>query len=234
MVGDAADIAAQLLRLFLSDELGGPFVPLLCTLLGEQADGCGSVVSLRAGQLKQSGRAGDLDGVVEAAVVALASWGMVAASVLVALLVYCICAQCCTQQAAARREYPPGFPGRSAQRGGDEPAARPASPAALAMVDTFSATKADFEMPSRGRTDRSAAGSEGDRQRDREAEASEELAPTTCAVCVEQIYAGQRVSRLACAHVFHARCLLTWLQRADSCPNCRLRLEEGYEHSHHG
>lgn len=224
MVGDAADIAAQLLRLFLSDELGGPFLPLLCTLLGEQADGCGSAVEM---QLKRSARAGDVDGVVEAAVVALASWGMVAASLVMALLVYCMCAQCCTQQAGARRGNPE-ISRRAAQRDGDDAAARPASPAALAMVDTFSATKADFEING------SAAVGEREKQRGRGAETSAELAPATCAVCVEQIYAGQRVSRLACAHVFHARCLLTWLQRADSCPNCRLRLEEGYEHSHHG
>jgi hypothetical protein len=32
--------------------------------------------------------------------------------------------------------------------------------------------------------------------------------------------------------MFHARCLLTWLQRADSCPCCRLRIGDDYQPAH--
>jgi hypothetical protein len=218
MVAGNADVAVQLLRSFLSEELGAtaPLISLLCTFLGQEA--CGSMGT----QVKQGMRGGSADGVVEAAVLALASWGMIAISVLIALAVYCACGQCCTEHVdasypGARHDGRLGILRRSTRPGGDEPLARPASPAALAMVDTFSAALVDLKVSSRGRTD----------------VGSEEPAPT-CAVCVEHIDVGQRVSRLACGHIFHARCLLTWLQRADSCPNCRLRLEEGYEPSHHG
>ena len=47
---------------------------------------------------------------------------------------------------------------------------------------------------------------------------------SSCAVCVEPLKVGQRVSRWTCGHMFHARCLHTWLRQADSCPNCRLTL----------
>jgi hypothetical protein len=218
MVAGTPDVAAQLLASFLSEELGAtaPLLSLLCTFLGEGV--CGSMGK----QVSQGMRAGSADGVIEAAVLALASWGMIASSVLIALIVYCICGQCCTEHADV--SYPGGRQERSGilrhstPADGDEPVVRPASPAALAMVDTFSATDSELEVSSIGRT---AGGG------------SEESAPA-CAVCVEDIDVGQRVSRLACGHIFHARCLLTWLQRADSCPNCRLRLEEGYKPSHHG
>ena len=53
-----ADIAAQLLRSFLSEELGAtaPLLSLLCTMLGEQT--CGSMGK----QLKHDMRAASADG----------------------------------------------------------------------------------------------------------------------------------------------------------------------------
>lgn len=214
MVAGTPDVAAQLLASFLSEELGAasPLLSLLCTFLGEEV----------CEQVSQGMRPGVADGVDFASWgMIFASWGMVASSVLIALIAY-ICGQCCTEHVDA------SYPGGRQERSGvlrystrpnvDEPVVRPASPAALAMVDTFSATDSELEISSRERT---AGGG------------NEERAPA-CAVCVEDIDVGQRVSRLACGHIFHARCLLTWLQRADSCPNCRLRLEEGYKPSRHG
>ena len=46
-----------------------------------------------------------------------------------------------------------------------------------------------------------------------------------CAVCVEPLKVGHRLSRLLCGHMFHAQCLLTWLEQASSCPTCRYKLQ---------
>ena len=74
------------------------------------------------------------------------------------------------------------------------------------MVDTFSATEKWSKVhlsprPEAGDDDGGGGG--------------EERAPV-CAVCVEGLQVGQRLSRLACGHTFHARCLLTWLQRSET------------------
>lgn len=226
MAGDTANSAVQLLLSILSDELGVPLPSVICALIGDRTEGCGSVATsaaLLGGQLERGLWAENANGVVEAAVLALASWGVTAVSLIIAVLVYCSCTICCAAQGGI--EYP------GAQRGGagvlrrstrpdmGAPAVRPASPSALAMVDTFSATQADMKAISSSEQ--------------RAAEAESDARPS-CVVCVEHIAAGQRVSRLACGHLFHARCLLTWLQRADSCPNCRMRLEDGYESRQHG
>ncbi|KAG6596837.1 E3 ubiquitin-protein ligase, partial [Cucurbita argyrosperma subsp. sororia] len=36
---------------------------------------------------------------------------------------------------------------------------------------------------------------------------------------------GEEVSRIPCGHVYHKSCVLTWLQRNNSCPLCRNKLE---------
>jgi len=81
-----------------------------------------------------------------------------------------------------------------------EPPPRPAPPGALAMVDTFTEEEGAAERQE------------------------------SCAVCVECMLTGQRLSRLPCGHEFHARCLLTWLQRADTCPTCRSKLTDTGSH----
>ncbi|KAG6502043.1 hypothetical protein ZIOFF_041930 [Zingiber officinale] len=43
-----------------------------------------------------------------------------------------------------------------------------------------------------------------------------------CAVCLEKLETGDCCRRLpACAHVFHARCVDSWLRRSSRCPTCR-------------
>merc|ERR1712091_646601 len=39
-----------------------------------------------------------------------------------------------------------------------------------------------------------------------------------CIICREEMTEGKR---LACGHIFHARCLRSWLERQQSCPTCR-------------
>jgi hypothetical protein len=299
MVAGTTDLAALVLRSVLSDELGIPFMSLLCVILGEDIDGCGSAgappraaeTTLR--QMERNIRVGSNDGIIEAAVVALATWGMVTVSLLVAILVYCICQSCCSggggQQGGDSRGFPgaearcekrlllrrfvlkviilprpardkhrenskkrcifrrrrgPGIlrrPGRQADAVVEESAVVPASPAALAMVDTFTVTKADLAEPARGEASAAEEGSreEGIRRRRGDTDggcdehtAAAAAAAAACAVCVERVQVGQRASRLACGHMFHARCLLTWLQRADSCPCCRLRIGDDYQPAH--
>jgi len=48
----------------------------------------------------------------------------------------------------------------------------------------------------------------------RDAEAGQQ----SCAICIEDFSAGERVKRLPCGHKFHAHCADDWLSRAASCP----------------
>lgn len=49
---------------------------------------------------------------------------------------------------------------------------------------------------------------------------AEELAAVdaTCIICREEMVSAKK---LACGHIFHARCLQSWLKRQLSCPTCR-------------
>lgn len=42
-----------------------------------------------------------------------------------------------------------------------------------------------------------------------------------CIICREEMTEGKR---LACGHIFHARCLRSWLERQQSCPTCRAQV----------
>jgi|TARA_B110000977_G_scaffold90001_1_gene119548 hypothetical protein len=52
------------------------------------------------------------------------------------------------------------------------------------------------------------------------------LHETECAVCREDFAEGDRLIKMPCSvqHVFHAKCVQTWLKRDDSCPMCRVSL----------
>ncbi|KAK9102105.1 hypothetical protein Sjap_019359 [Stephania japonica] len=43
-----------------------------------------------------------------------------------------------------------------------------------------------------------------------------------CAVCLEQFSAGEKLMELPCAHRFHSRCLVPWLESNAHCPCCRM------------
>lgn len=46
-----------------------------------------------------------------------------------------------------------------------------------------------------------------------------------CAVCLEDVRAGEMVRRLpACGHLFHVCCVDTWLRSHRTCPICRCKL----------
>uniref|UniRef100_A0A0E0K6C5 RING-type E3 ubiquitin transferase n=1 Tax=Oryza punctata TaxID=4537 RepID=A0A0E0K6C5_ORYPU len=42
-----------------------------------------------------------------------------------------------------------------------------------------------------------------------------------CAVCLEELCAGEAVAHLPCAHRFHWGCAVPWVQAASRCPVCR-------------
>ena len=45
-----------------------------------------------------------------------------------------------------------------------------------------------------------------------------------CSICLDDVVAGNACMTLACKHVFHARCILSWLARTNRCPTCRYEI----------
>jgi|MDSY01.1.fsa_nt_gb hypothetical protein len=45
----------------------------------------------------------------------------------------------------------------------------------------------------------------------------------TCSICMESILRHD-VMCLPCAHIFHRACVGRWLQRSNTCPECRMEL----------
>merc|ERR1719277_1582282 len=45
----------------------------------------------------------------------------------------------------------------------------------------------------------------------------------TCAICLEDVEADERVAGLQCGHGFHQKCIMKWLARpgVSGCPLCR-------------
>ncbi|KAF7851187.1 hypothetical protein BT93_L4333 [Corymbia citriodora subsp. variegata] len=43
-----------------------------------------------------------------------------------------------------------------------------------------------------------------------------------CAICLERFEAGETLTHLPCAHRFHSRCVVPWLEVHAHCPCCRM------------
>mmetsp|Transcript_19676 Transcript_19676/g.47718 ORF Transcript_19676/g.47718 Transcript_19676/m.47718 type:complete len:183 (-) Transcript_19676:52-600(-) len=41
-----------------------------------------------------------------------------------------------------------------------------------------------------------------------------------CAICMEQYFENQAMSKLPCSHTFHQTCAEQWLSRSSTCPVC--------------
>ncbi|XP_028030181.1 E3 ubiquitin-protein ligase RNF181-like [Bombyx mandarina] len=53
-----------------------------------------------------------------------------------------------------------------------------------------------------------------------------------CPICLKNLEAGEKVKKMPCNHIFHPRCILTWLDKTNSCPFCRHEMptdDENYE-----
>ncbi|KAI3944489.1 hypothetical protein MKW92_044973 [Papaver armeniacum] len=48
---------------------------------------------------------------------------------------------------------------------------------------------------------------------------------SSCAVCLEGIIDGSKISNMPCLHMFHSACLVTWLHESNSCPICRRQVD---------
>ncbi|CAK9018024.1 E3 ubiquitin-protein ligase RDUF2 (RING and DUF1117 domain-containing protein 2) (AtRDUF2) (RING-type E3 ubiquitin transferase RDUF2) [Durusdinium trenchii] len=42
-----------------------------------------------------------------------------------------------------------------------------------------------------------------------------------CVVCQEAMPAGSKAKAMPCGHLFHDDCLITWVEKSNSCPTCR-------------
>ncbi|OAY46961.1 probable E3 ubiquitin-protein ligase RHY1A [Manihot esculenta] len=45
-----------------------------------------------------------------------------------------------------------------------------------------------------------------------------------CTICLERYKSGETLVHLPCAHKFHCRCLVPWLENNSHCPCCRLQI----------
>ena len=50
-----------------------------------------------------------------------------------------------------------------------------------------------------------------------------------CTVCCESCSGEREATSLPCGHTFHSSCLVPWLFRNQSCPNCRCGFDEDEE-----
>ena len=48
--------------------------------------------------------------------------------------------------------------------------------------------------------------------------------PRTCGICCGRLIHGIVLTRLPCGHVYHYNCVVPWLNRANSCPECRYEI----------
>ncbi|CAK1544022.1 unnamed protein product [Leptosia nina] len=53
-----------------------------------------------------------------------------------------------------------------------------------------------------------------------------------CPICLKTFEIGEKAKKMPCEHIFHPVCILTWLEKTNSCPFCRHELptdDETYE-----
>ncbi|KAL6635055.1 hypothetical protein ACP70R_027726 [Stipagrostis hirtigluma subsp. patula] len=85
------------------------------------------------------------------------------------------------------------------------------------------AAEADLEPPGKGGRPAAKAAVEG-LPTVVVAEADAARGDAQCAVCKDGVEAGERATRLPCAHLYHDGCILPWLAIRNTCPLCRHEL----------
>lgn len=48
-----------------------------------------------------------------------------------------------------------------------------------------------------------------------------------CGICCDPLVQGVLLTRLPCGHIHHANCVVSWLSKNNTCPECRYELETG-------
>ena len=43
----------------------------------------------------------------------------------------------------------------------------------------------------------------------------------TCSICLDEIRENERYELLRCSHFYHKKCILQWLEKSNTCPECR-------------
>ncbi|CAH0673958.1 unnamed protein product [Spodoptera exigua] len=51
-----------------------------------------------------------------------------------------------------------------------------------------------------------------------------ESSDKNCPICLKNFNVGEKAKQMPCHHEFHAKCILTWLEKTNSCPFCRHEL----------
>ncbi|XP_062098140.1 E3 ubiquitin-protein ligase CIP8-like [Humulus lupulus] len=46
----------------------------------------------------------------------------------------------------------------------------------------------------------------------------------SCSICVENVLVGSEATKLSCAHIYHEKCIVRWLQTSKFCPLCRFEI----------
>ncbi|XP_071565984.1 E3 ubiquitin-protein ligase TRAIP-like isoform X1 [Temnothorax nylanderi] len=54
-----------------------------------------------------------------------------------------------------------------------------------------------------------------------------------CIICHDLLISSEDIFFTRCGHVFHHRCLLQWLERSETCPQCRAKVTENRIHKAH-
>ena len=43
----------------------------------------------------------------------------------------------------------------------------------------------------------------------------------SCPICLEEFKESKNIRKLKCKHIFHKNCIKEWLEKENTCPNCR-------------
>ncbi|KAF5183071.1 Pre-mrna-splicing factor rbm22 [Thalictrum thalictroides] len=58
---------------------------------------------------------------------------------------------------------------------------------------------------------------------------SEESIEDICTICRDEFFAGEEIKEMPCSHIYHANCILHWLENWHICPLCRFELPKEEE-----
>ena len=50
---------------------------------------------------------------------------------------------------------------------------------------------------------------------------NDDLLLDECSICLEKYNLKEKIVQLECNHAFHKKCIETWLNKNNSCPQCR-------------